>query len=100
MTHCIDASVVCRPASIPGRATLTTDSSTNAMVEPRTATANTQGLFCRGQGAVPRADRMISAAQGCAFNLTTRCRPWPLLLTDNKIHKSLEKGYSVSSHAT
>src|SRR6266404_2641720 len=71
MTHCIAASVVPRSASIVGSATLTTDSSTNAMVDPNTAAASTQALSCLGQAEVPRVDRMTSAAQGCAFEEIT-----------------------------
>src|SRR6266852_7010944 len=76
MTHCIAASVVPRSASIVGSATLTTDSSTNAMVDPNTAAASTQVLSRLGQEEVPRVDRMTSAAQGCAFELITCCRRW------------------------
>src|SRR3982074_3151052 len=74
MTHCIAASVVPRSASIVGSATLTTDSSTNAMVDPSTAAASTQLLSRVGQADVPRVDRMTSAAHGCAFELITCCR--------------------------
>src|ERR1700724_4621456 len=80
MTHCIAAGVVPRSASIVGSATLTTDSSTNAMVDPNTAAASTQALSRLGQAEAPRVDRMISAAQGCAFELITCCRsirPYP-----------------------
>src|SRR5580658_1793204 len=68
MTHCIAASVVWRSASIFGSATLTTDSSTNAMVDPKTATTSTQVLSRRGQGVRDRVERMTSAAQGHVFN--------------------------------
>ena len=74
MTHCIAASVVWRSASIVGSATLTTDSSTNAMVDPNTAAASTQVLSRLGQAEVPRVERMTSAAQGWAFELITCCR--------------------------
>src|ERR1700675_3673656 len=74
MTHCIAASVVPRSASIVGSATLTTDSSTNAMVDPNTAAASTQALSRLEQADVPRVDRMTSAAQGCAFEVITWCR--------------------------
>src|SRR5260370_38759256 len=74
MTHCIAASVVPRSASIVGSATLTTDSSTNAMVDPNTAAASTQALSRLGHADVPRVDRMTSAAQGCAFEYITSCR--------------------------
>ena len=71
MTHCIAASVVPRSAWIVGSATLTTDSSTNAMVDPNTAAASTQVLSRLGQADLPRVDRMTSAAHGCAFELIT-----------------------------
>src|SRR5882762_5103647 len=74
MTHCIAASVVPRSASIVGSATLTTDSSTNAMVDPNTAAASTQAWSRLAQVEVPRVDRMTSAAQGCAFEEITCCR--------------------------
>src|SRR2546423_14676255 len=74
MTHCIAASVVPRSASIVGSATLTTDSSTNAMVDPNTAAASTQGLSRSGQAEPPRMDRMTCAAQGCVFEVITCCR--------------------------
>src|SRR5882672_11113258 len=74
MTHCIAASVVPRSASIVGSATLTTDSSTNAMVDPNTAAASTQAWSRLAQAEVPRVDRMTSAAQGCAFEEITCCR--------------------------
>src|SRR5437879_10637495 len=73
MTHCIAASVVPRSAWIFGSATLTTDSSTNAMVDPSTAAASTQALSRLGQADLARIERMISAAQGCAFELITCC---------------------------
>src|SRR2546421_2841432 len=74
MTHCIAASVVPRSASIVGSATLTTDSSTNAMVDPNTAAASTQALSRSGQADLPRVERMICAAQGCVFEAITCCR--------------------------
>src|SRR6059058_1277526 len=74
MTHCIAASVVPRSASIVGSATLTTDSSTNAMVDPNTAAASTQGLSSSGQADLPRVERMTYAAQGCVFEVITCCR--------------------------
>src|SRR5438874_4995 len=74
MTHCIAASVVPRSASIVGSATLTTDSSTNAMVDPNTAAASTQGLSRSGQADLPRVERMTCAAQGCVFEVITSCR--------------------------
>src|SRR5882672_1559533 len=74
MTHCIAASVVPRSASIVGSATLTTDSSTNAMVDPNTAAASTQAWSRLAQAEVPRVDRITSAAQGCAFEEITCCR--------------------------
>src|SRR2546421_3447165 len=74
MTHCIAASVVPRSASIVGSATLTTDSSTNAMVDPNTAAASTHGLSRWGQAEPPRMDRMTCAAQGWVFEVITCCR--------------------------
>src|ERR1700756_5175352 len=74
MTHCIAASVVLRSASMVGSATLTTDSSTNAMVDPNTAAASTQVLSRSGQAEVPRVERMTCAAQGWAFELIMYCR--------------------------
>src|SRR3989440_6741937 len=74
ITHCIAASVVPRSASIVGSATLTTDSSTNAMVDPNTAAASTQALSRSGQADLPRVDRMTCAAQGCVFEVITCCR--------------------------
>src|ERR1700674_4366896 len=74
MTHCIAASVVPRSASIVGSATLTTDSSTNAMVDPNTAAASTQALSRSEQAGGPRGDRMTSAAAGCALEGVTVCR--------------------------
>ena len=79
MTHCIAASVVPRSASIVGSATLTTDSSTNAMVDPNTAAASTQGLSRSGQADLPRVDRMTCAAQGWVFAIVHRpAAPLPL----------------------
>src|SRR6266480_6036342 len=74
MTHCIAASVVPRSAWIFGSATLTTDSSTNAMVDPNTAAASTQALSRPGQAHLQRVARMTCAAHGCVFELITCCR--------------------------
>src|SRR6266480_3992853 len=74
MTHCIAASVVPRSAWIVGSATLTTDSSTKAMVDPNTAAASTQFLSALGQAEAPRVERMTCAPQGCVFELITGWR--------------------------
>jgi hypothetical protein len=55
MTHCMAASVVCRSLSIFGRATFTTDSSTNAIVDPSTAATSTQCLRAAQAGTVAAA---------------------------------------------
>src|SRR5258708_26576242 len=58
-----------RSASIAGSATLTTDSSTNAMVEPRMVTARTQN-FCRAtQFGSGRTERIAASSQGRALGL-------------------------------
>jgi hypothetical protein len=78
ITHCIAASVACRSLSIVGTATLTTDSSTNANVDPNTAVASTH--FLRRTHAVTLVPaRMTASAQGKALGLLTfaaqRCVP-------------------------
>src|SRR5580704_3377268 len=58
-----------RSASIAGSATLTTDSSTNAMVEPRMVTARTQNFWRATQVGSGRTDRIAASSQGLALGL-------------------------------
>ena len=70
MTHCIAASVVRRSLSIFGSATLTTDSSMNASVEPSTATASTQDLTSAQPGTLGL-ERIATSPHGSALGLLT-----------------------------
>src|SRR5580658_9412714 len=84
MTHCIPASVVARSISILGRATLTTDSSTNAMVEPSTAAARTQPRSRLAQSEPSGVERMARSSHGRLLRLIKRNRsgqPWDHYLT-------------------
>src|SRR6516162_9118218 len=62
------ASVVCRSLSILGRATFTTDSSTNAIVDPSTAATSTQVRRAVHAGTLAAA-RMAAWSQGRIFGL-------------------------------
>src|SRR5271170_1627659 len=73
-THCIAASVVARSDSILGRATLTTDSSTNAMVEPSTAAARTQPRCGLAQSEPTGVERMTRSSHGRLLRLINRYR--------------------------
>ena len=69
ITQVIAERVVASSASILGSATLTTDESMKAMLEPRTDATSTQ-VFCRlGHGGPLAVERMIRSSQGLAFGL-------------------------------
>ena len=69
-THCMAASGAPRSASMRGSATFTTDSSTNAMVEPSTAALSTQRRRAAHSRAVGLA-RMAPSPPGSALGLLT-----------------------------
>src|ERR1700730_13191259 len=58
-----------RSVSIAGSATLTTDSSTNAMVEPRMVTARTQNFWRATQFGSGRTERIAAWSPGRALGL-------------------------------
>src|ERR1700694_3188551 len=68
-THCMAESVVAKSASIFGSATLTTDSSTNAIVDANTAAPNTQRRCWSAQRASGLIERMARSSQGRALRL-------------------------------
>src|ERR1700751_2376211 len=68
MTHCIAASVVCSSLSIFGSATFTTDSSTNASVDPSTAATSTHRC-CAAHAGLRGAARIATVSQGNSFGL-------------------------------
>jgi acetyl-CoA synthetase len=70
MIHCIAGSVVSSAVSILGNATLTTDSSMNAIVEPSTAAARTHALRF-AQAADPRVVRSVPSAHGRVVAFST-----------------------------
>src|SRR5258708_7197208 len=57
-----------------GSATLTTDSSTNAMVEPRMVTARIQNFSLARQFGSGLTDRIAASSHGRAFGLITATR--------------------------
>src|ERR1700724_2169062 len=65
------ATGACRSASMAGSATLTTDSSTKAMVEPRMVAARIQNFLLATQVGSGRTDRIAASSQGIAFGLIT-----------------------------
>jgi hypothetical protein len=69
ITHVIAGSVVASSDSIFGNATLTTDESMNAMLDPSTHAANTHVCRRFAQGAALAVERMISSSHGRA------CKP-------------------------
>jgi len=72
ITHCIAESVVSRSPSIRGSATLTTDSSMKAIVDPSTAAASTHDLRLAHAG-TPGLERITPSSQGNAFGLANQC---------------------------
>jgi hypothetical protein len=74
--------------SIFGKATLTTDESMNAMLDPRTHAAKTQFCCRLAQGVALSVERMISSSHGLALRVNT----WtPLRLDSYPVYRSVEK---------
>src|SRR5213080_4227408 len=88
MTQVIAESVVASSDSILGNATLTTEESMNAMLDPSTQAINTQ-LFCRfGQGAAVAVERISSSSQGRAFRVVTGFVPFAATPTSEYIRRA------------
>src|SRR5580692_2582098 len=68
-SHWITATDVARSVSIAGSATLTTDSSIKAMLEPRIVTANTHGLVLAALLRAATVARIAASSHGCALGL-------------------------------
>jgi hypothetical protein len=75
MTQVIAESVVCSSDSILGSATLTTEESMNAILDPSTQAANTQVCFCFTQGVTSGVDRMINSSHGLALSVLMGIAP-------------------------
>src|SRR5215467_5439222 len=72
--HCISATEACTPSWIAGSATLITDASRDAMLEPRTVAVRTQRFACEAHPGVSGAPRMTPASHGGDAMLSTARR--------------------------
>src|SRR3982750_947660 len=75
MTQVIEESVVASSASILGNATLTTEESMNAMLDPSTQATNTHVCWRLAQGAAVAVERISSSSHGRAFRVVTGIVP-------------------------
>src|SRR5215468_2028981 len=73
-----------RPCWIAGRATLTTDASMEAMLEPRTVVATTQRLACEAQPGVSGAPRITPLSHGGDAMVSTRGETRSIFLFDRR----------------
>src|SRR5262245_26163621 len=73
--HCISPTVASRPCWIAGSATLITDASMNATLEPRIVPASTQRLACDTHPGVSGAPRNTPVSDGGHVRLSTGSEP-------------------------